>query len=105
MDTSGYQRSDLDDVEFYCENDQVDLDAVFKPSIDTLFLSTAFADMKMGGSAGDPILLEEEEDEHNSPPTTPASERPIQPLHCWEVVHMEHEEKMFLTMFIEIFSN
>ena len=35
MDTSGYQLSDLDDVEFYWENAQVDADAVFRPGIDT----------------------------------------------------------------------
>ena len=29
MDTSGYQVSDLDDVEFYWGNDQLDVDAVF----------------------------------------------------------------------------
>ena len=39
MDRSGYQASsaDLDDVEFYWENDQLDMDAVFRPGIDTPF--------------------------------------------------------------------
>ena len=37
MDTSGYQVSDLDDVESYWENDQLDADAVFRPGIDTPF--------------------------------------------------------------------
>ena len=35
LDTSGCQASDLDDVELCWENDQLDLDAVFRPSIDT----------------------------------------------------------------------
>ena len=39
MDTSGYQVSDLDDVESYWENDQLDADAVFRPGIDTPFFA------------------------------------------------------------------
>ena len=43
MDTSEYQVSaDLDDVEFYWENDQLDMDAVFRPGIDTPFSPTSF---------------------------------------------------------------
>ena len=81
LDTSGYQVSaDLVDVEFYWENDQLDLDAVFRPGIDTPFSPTAFDDLEMGGSAENPILLDEEEDRENSPPTktttTPVSGRP-----------------------------
>ena len=56
MDTSGYQVSDLDDVEFYCENDQLDVDAVFRPSIGTLFSPTAFDNLEMGGWAESPNL-------------------------------------------------
>ena len=82
LDTSGYQVSaDLDDVEFYWENDQLDVGAVFRPGIDTLFSPTAFDDLEMGGSAENPILLDEEKDKENSPPTktTPVSERPTRP--------------------------
>ena len=36
LDTSGHQVSaDLDDADFYWENDQLEVDAVFRPSIDT----------------------------------------------------------------------
>ena len=35
--TSGYQLSDLDDVELYWENDQLDVNAVFRMGIDTPF--------------------------------------------------------------------
>ena len=38
MDKNGYQMFDPDDVDFYRENDQLDVDAVFRPGIDTLFL-------------------------------------------------------------------
>ena len=82
LDTSGYQMSaDLNDVEFYWENDQLDVEAVFRPGIDTTFSPTASDDLEMGGSAENPILLDEEEDKENSPPTTttPVSERPTQP--------------------------
>ena len=71
--------SDVDDVEFYWENDQLDLDAVFKPSIDTPFSSTALEDLEMGGSAENPILPDEEEDKKISFPITPVSERPTPP--------------------------
>ena len=84
LDTSGYQVSaaDLDNVEFYWENDKLDLDAVFRPGIDTIFSPTAFDDLQMGGSAENPILLNEEEEKENSPrtTTTPVSERTTQPL-------------------------
>ena len=81
-DTTGYRVSaDLDDVEFYWENDQPDIDAVFRQGIDTTFSPTAFDDLEMGGgSAKNPILLDEEEDKETSPPTTtPVSERPNRP--------------------------
>ena len=38
LDTSSYKVSDLEDIEFNWENDQLDLDAVFRPGIDTPFL-------------------------------------------------------------------
>ena len=82
LDTSGYQASaDLDDVEFLWENDQLDVDAVFRPDIDTPFSPTAFDDLEMGGLAENPILLDEEEDQENSPrtTTTPVSERSTRP--------------------------
>ena len=83
LDTSGYQVcADLDDVQFCCENDQLDVDAFFRPGIDTLFSPTAFDDLEMGGvSAENPNLLDEDEDKENSlpPPTTPVSERPTRP--------------------------
>ena len=82
LDTSRYQVSaDLDDVEFYWESDQLDVDAVFRPGIDTPFSPTAFDDLEMGGQAENTILLDEKEDKENSPPTTatPNSERPTRP--------------------------
>ena len=82
LDTSGYQVSaDLDDVKLYWEKDQLDVDAVFRPDVDTPFSPTAFYDLKMGGSAENLHLLDEKKDKENSPQitTTPVSERPTRP--------------------------
>ena len=80
MNTSGYQESAyLDDVAFYWQNDQLDVDDVSKPGIVTPFSPKAFDDLEMErGSAENTILRDEEEDEENSPPppTTPVSDTP-----------------------------
>ena len=81
LDTSSYQVSNLDDIEFNWENSQLDMDAVFRPDIDTPFSPTTFDDLLMGdGSVENPIVLDEEEDKENHPPpTTPESVRPTKP--------------------------
>ena len=38
LDTSSYQVSDLEDIEVNWESPQLDMDAVFRPGIDTPFL-------------------------------------------------------------------
>ena len=79
LDTSSYQVSDLEDIEFNWENSQLDLDSVFRPGIDTPFSPTVFDDLLMGdGSVENPIVLEEEEDKENAS-TTPESVRPTEP--------------------------
>ena len=78
MDTSSYQLTDLEDIQFNWENSE--LDAVFRPGIDTPISPTTFDDLSMGGSAENHIVLDEEEDKENSAPTTtPVSERPPEP--------------------------
>ena len=80
LDTSSYQVSDLEDIEFNWENDQLDLDAVFRPGIDTPFSPTTFDDLLMGdGSVENPIVLDDEEEDKENAPTTPVSERPTEP--------------------------
>ena len=54
LDTSSYQLTDLEDIEFNWENSE--LDAVFRPGIDTPFSPTTFDDLSMGGSAENPIV-------------------------------------------------
>ena len=81
LDTSSYQVSDLEDIEFNWEDSHLDMDAVFRPGIDTPFSATTFDDLMMGdGSVENPIVLDEEEDKENAPPpTTPESVRPTEP--------------------------
>ena len=67
-DTSSYQVSDLEDIEFNWENSQLEMDAVFRPGIDTPFSPTIFDDLSMEGSVENPIVLDEEEHKENAPP-------------------------------------
>ena len=77
LDTSNYQVSDLEDIDFNSENSQLEMDAVFRPGIDTPFPPTTFDDLSMEGSVENPMVLDKEEDKENSPPpSTPESERP-----------------------------
>ena len=81
LDTSSYQLTDLEDVEFNWENSQLDMDAVFRPSVDTPFSPTTFDDLSMEGSVENPIVLDEEEYKENvaPPPSTPESVRRTKP--------------------------
>ena len=81
LDTSSYQVSDLEDIEFNWEISQLDMDSVFRPGIDTPFCPTVLDDLLMGdASVENPIVLDEEEDKENAPPpTTPDSVRPTEP--------------------------
>ena len=81
LDTSSYQVSDLEDIEFNWEDSQLDTDAVFRPGIDTPFSPTTFDDLLMGdGSVEEPIVLGKDEDKENAPPpSTPDSVRPTEP--------------------------
>ena len=81
LETSSYQVSDLEDIEFNWENSQLEMDTVFRSGIDTPFSPTTFEDLLMGdGSVENPIVLDEEEDKENAPPrSTPESFRPTEP--------------------------
>ena len=71
LETSSYQVSDLEDIEFNWENSQLDMDSVFRPGRDTRFSPTLFDDLLMGdGSVENPIVLDEEQDKENAPPPT-----------------------------------
>ena len=80
LDTSSYQVSDFGDIEFNWENSQLELDAVFRPGIDTPFSPTIFDELSMEGPVDNPIVLDEEEDKENAPPpSTPESVKPTDP--------------------------
>ena len=79
FDTSSYQVSDLEDMEFNWENSQLEMDAVFRTGIDTPFAPTTSNNLLMrDGSVENPIVLDKEEDKKNAP-TTPESVRPTEP--------------------------
>ena len=75
MHTSGLGLSELEDLKFFWENPQIELDAVCRPALDILFPPTVFSDWEMGeGESSElPIVLDEEDKEIFSP-TTPVSE-------------------------------
>ena len=80
LDTSSYQVSDLENIEFNWENSQLDMDAVFRPGIDTPFSPTTFDDFLMGdASVENLIVLDEEEDKENAHPSTSESVRLTEP--------------------------
>ena len=105
-DTSSYQVSDLEDIEFNWENSQMDMDAVFRPSVDTPFSPTTFDDLSMDGSVENPNVMEEEEDKgmlllHQHPSLSDARKL----LGCRKVALLEQEWKMYPIMFLEICFN
>ena len=71
--------SDLDEVEFYWENYQLDEEVVFRLGIDTPFSARASDDLEMGGSAETPILLEKEVERENFPVGILVFKRPTRP--------------------------
>ena len=79
LDTSSYQVSDLEDIEFNWEDSHWDMDAVFGPGIHTPFSPTKVEDFLMERSVENPIVLDEEEDKENAPPSTSESVRPTEP--------------------------
>ena len=73
LDTSSYQVSDLEDIQFNWEDSH-------RPGIDTPFSPTTFDDLSMEGSVENPIVLDEGEDKENAPlPTKPESVRATDP--------------------------
>ena len=61
-DTSGYELSDLEDIEFSWEDPAVDMDSVYRPGIDTHFSSSIIDVFQMSSTAANPIRVDDEED-------------------------------------------
>ena len=90
VDTSSYQVSDLEDIEFNWEKSQLDMDSVFRPGIDTPFSATVFNDLLMGdGSVENPIVLERKT--RRSLQQHPSLPGPANNPGCREVVLLEQE--------------
>ena len=53
LDSSSYQVSDLEDIEFNWEDSQMDMHALFRPGIDTPFFPSTFDDLFMGDGSGE----------------------------------------------------
>ena len=83
IDTSRYQVSDLDDIEFNWWSRALDMDTVFQPGVDVLFLSSFVKDYEMGWVVEKPILLDEEKDGENLPLWTTVPNKPTNLTHCW----------------------
>ena len=77
LDTSSYLVSDLEDIELNWENSKLEMDAVFRRSLDTPFSPTKFDNLPMEGSVQNPIGLDEKEDKENFPPTAPSTSESV----------------------------
>ena len=79
LHTGSYQVSDLKDIEFNWENSQLDMDAVFRPGIDTPFSKSTFDDFSIEGSVENPLVLDKEEDKEKAPPPAPSKPESVRP--------------------------
>ena len=81
MDTSSYQLTDLENIEFNCENSQLDMDAVFRPGIDTPFLQLHLTIYRWSDQLKTPLCWTKNKTENAPPPapSTPVSVTPREP--------------------------
>ena len=80
LDTSGYQVSDLEDIECDWEDPDFNMNAVFRPGVDTCVSLSTFNDFELGSVTENPFLIDEEqhEEKFHPFPTTRVSKRPTQ---------------------------
>ena len=77
VDTSGYQVSNLDNIEFYCKNDQLDVDTIVTQWIDTPFCQQCLTNWRWEVEKKTPFCSTMGKGgEKISSPTTPVSEGP-----------------------------
>ena len=77
--SSDFVPSDFDDIQFYWQNPNIDMDALYRPSIDTPFSPSLFENIPVAGSADYPIEIDDEQEKENEYPTAPELQRPLQP--------------------------
>ena len=95
MDTSGYELSDLEQINFCWENLHSQVDVVFRRGVDTPFSPTAFDGLKMGKLVENPILSTMKKKRRNGHPPVQSLGDAVNPLRCCEFDHLEHELKKF----------
>ena len=80
IDTSGYQVSDLEDIECHWEDPVFNMNAVFRRGVDTSVSLSTSNDFELGSVFENPFLIDEEqhEEKFHPFPTTPVSKRPTQ---------------------------
>ena len=78
MDRKMYKVSDLDDIEFRCEDVDLSVDAIFRFLIETPIFLSNFNSFEMGSLCENTILIDERQYKGNSLPlpSSPVSERP-----------------------------
>ena len=107
MDTSGYHVSHQDDVECYCDIDQLDVDAVFRPDIDTLFPRTLLTFLRWVQWLKTRFWLTMSQTRRTLPLfqqlQSPGNQHNL--LFIWEVAPLEYELRMLPFLLKESFSN
>ena len=68
MSTNEYQVSNPEDIAFHWEHLDLNMDAVFRPSIGIHFSPSYFNDVEMVSKAQNSLLVDEEQGKENSPP-------------------------------------
>ena len=71
LDSSGFQVSKLEVIDFLCEDPDLDMDAI----IDTIFSNSTFKVFKTNSMTENTVLVDEQQDKVNYPtlPRTPIS--------------------------------
>ena len=107
MDTSGYQVSDLEDIECHWESPDFNMNAVFRPGVDTSVSPSTFNDFEICSVTENPFRIHEEQHEENSSFSNNSSLQETSPIPCVDETSplWNHELRTFRILFIEICLN
>ena len=107
MDTSGYQVSDLEDIECHWEDSDFKMDAVFRPGVDTSVSLSTFNDFEMGSVTENPFLRRRATRGEVSSFSNNSSLQETNPIPCVDEKspHWNHELRMFRILILEICLN
>ena len=97
MDTSRcHMSADLDDVEFYWKNDQLDVNAVFRPAIDTPFHQQRLTTWRCEFQQKTPFCSTKRRTRRTLLQPHQSLRDQHDPVNSSEVVHLEQNRKLFL---------